>query len=176
MSYYWETVWKEFHKSGAPDLLPSNLKDDIMALNEVIYYDVNNGVYKAGFAETQEAYEAACNAVFARLDDLEKRLSRSRYLFGSAITDSDIRLYVTLARFDAAYYNAFRVNKKRLQDYSALWGYARDLYSIPAFKDNTDFNHIKIHYHLCCDRGNVFRIVPRGPDLSVWNTAHGRGA
>jgi putative glutathione S-transferase len=171
MSYYWETVWKGYHKPGAPNLLPADLKDEIIALNEVIYYDINNGVYKAGFAETQEAYEDACNAVFSRLDDLEKRLSRFRYLFGSAITDSDIRLYVTLARFDAAYYNAFRVNKKRLRDYPALWNYTRDLYNIPAFRDNTDFDHIKIHYHLCCDEGNVFRIVPKGPDLSDWNTA-----
>jgi putative glutathione S-transferase len=168
LSYYWETVWKGFHKAGAPDLFPEDLREKIIALNEVIYYDVNNGVYKAGFAETQEAYEDACERVFARLDELEKRLSKNRWLFGDRLTDADIRLYVTLARFDSAYYNCFRVNKRRLRDYPALWSYARALYAIPAFAENTDFDHIKIHYHLCCDRGNVFRLVPKGPDNSAW--------
>ncbi|GHV80056.1 hypothetical protein AGMMS49944_18470 [Spirochaetia bacterium] len=170
MSYYWETVWKGFHKKGAPDLFPEHLREDILALNETIYYEVNNGVYKAGFAETQEAYGDACEKVFNRLDILEERLGKSRYLFGDSITDSDIRLYVTLARFDAAYYNCFRVNRRRLRDYPHLWAYARDLYSIPAFSENTDFDHIKIHYHLCCDKGNVYHLIPKGPDNSDWNT------
>ncbi|MDR2629731.1 MAG: glutathione S-transferase C-terminal domain-containing protein [Spirochaetaceae bacterium] len=168
MTYYWETVWKDFHKKDAPDLFPEDLREEIIALNEVIYYEVNNGVYKAGFAETQEAYADACEKVFIRLDELEKRLAKGRYLFGDRLTDSDIRLYVTLARFDAAYYNAFRVNLRRLRDYPALWAYARSLYRIPAFRENTDFDHIKIHYHLCCDRGNVLGLLPKGPDNSDW--------
>jgi putative glutathione S-transferase len=168
LTYYWETAWKPLHKEGAPDLFPEDLQDDIRVLNDVIFNDVNNGVYKAGFASTQEAYESAYDTVFARLDELEGRLSNSRYLFGDRLTDSDIRLWVTLVRFDAAYYNAFRVNRNRLTDFSNLWRYAREIYHIPAFRETTDFDHIKRHYHLCCVPGNLYRIVPKGPDLSVW--------
>jgi len=170
LSNYWETEWKPFHTAGAPDLYPQELRADIDALNEIIFNDVNNGVYRAGFARTQEAYEIAYNDVFARLDELEQRLSSSRFLFGERLTDSDVRFYVTLARFDAAYYNAFRCNKKRIRDYPSLWRYARELYNIPAFGKNTDFDHIKRHYHLCCDPGNVYKIVPRGPDLEAWKS------
>jgi putative glutathione S-transferase len=168
LTNYWETVWKPFHKPGALDLYPENLRSSIDALNAVIFRDVNNGVYRAGFARSQAAYEEAYNAVFTRLDELEMRLAGSRYLFGDALTDSDVRLYVTLVRFDAAYYNAFRCNKKRIRDYSNLWRYARDLYEIPAFGGSTDFGHIKTHYHLCCDPGNVYRILPKGPDEKDW--------
>ncbi|MDR2247464.1 MAG: glutathione S-transferase C-terminal domain-containing protein [Treponema sp.] len=174
LSYYWETVWQEFHQPGAPDLFPEDLREDIIALNGVIFHEVNNGVYKAGFARTQEAYEAAYHTVFKRLDWLDGRLSQSRYLFGSRLTDSDIRLWVTLARFDAAYYNAFRVNRNRLIDFPNLWAYSQDLYQIPAFGANTHFDHIKAHYHVCCDPGNAFGIIPKGPDLSQWDAPHGR--
>jgi putative glutathione S-transferase len=174
LSYYWETVWRDFHKPGAPDLFPEDLREDIIALNDIIFREVNNGVYRAGFARSQEAYEAAYTTVFRRLDWLDGRLSAGRYLFGSRLTDSDIRLWVTLARFDAAYYNAFRLNRNRLADFPNLWAYARDLYQIPAFGENTYFDHIKAHYHLCCDPGNRFGIVPRGPDLSIWDSPHGR--
>jgi putative glutathione S-transferase len=174
LSYYWETVWKEFHKTGTPDLFPEKLRDDIIALNDIIFQDINNGVYKAGFARSQEAYEAAYHTVFKRLDWLDGRLSNSRYLFGGGITDSDIRLYVTLARFDAAYYTAFRTNRSRLVEFPNLWAYARDLYQIPAFGENTYFDHIKAHYHVCCDPGNTFGIIPKGPDSTIWNTPHGR--
>jgi putative glutathione S-transferase len=174
LSYYWETAWKDFHKPGAPDLFPEALREDIIALNDIIFHEVNNGVYKAGFARTQEAYEEAYTTVFRRLDWLDGRLSQSRYLFGPALTDSDIRLWVTLARFDAAYYNAFRLNRNRLVEFPHLWAYARDLYQIPAFRENTYFDHIKAHYHRCCDPGNIFGIVPKGPDCTLWDTAHGR--
>jgi putative glutathione S-transferase len=174
LSYYWETAWRDFHKIGAPDLFPERLRKDIAALNDVIFHEVNNGVYKAGFARTQSAYEDAYAKVFRRLDWLDGRLSQSRYLFGDALTDSDIRLWVTLARFDAAYYNAFRVNRNRLVDFPHLWAYARDLYQIPAFGKNTYFDHIKAHYHVCCDPGNTFDIIPKGPDAAIWNTPHGR--
>jgi putative glutathione S-transferase len=174
LTYYWETAWKEFHKPGAPDLFPEHLRDDIIALNDVIFHEVNNGVYKAGFARTQEAYEAAYALVFKRLDRLEGRLSTRRYLFGDTITDSDIRLYATLARFDSAYYNAFRVNRNRLSEFPNLWAYTRDLYQIPAFGKNTHFDDIKAHYHVCCDPGNTYGIIPKGPDLSGWNEPHGR--
>jgi putative glutathione S-transferase len=171
LSYYWATAWKPFHKPGAPDLYPEHLRKDIDSLNDIIFHEVNNGVYRAGFARSQEAYEEACRDVFARLDTLEARLSQSRYLFGDSLTDSDVRLYVTLARFDAAYYNAFRCNKRRIKDYPALWRYARALFAIPSFGDNTDFDHIKRHYHLCCDPGNVYKITPKGPDERDWRSA-----
>ncbi|MDR0526925.1 MAG: glutathione S-transferase C-terminal domain-containing protein [Spirochaetaceae bacterium] len=171
LSNYWETVWKPFHKPDAPDLYPETLRVQIDALNEIIFQDVNNGVYRAGFARSQTAYEEAYTGVFKRLDELEQRLSKSRFLFGEKITDSDVRLYVTLARFDCAYYDAFRCNKRRIRDYPALWRYARELYAIPAFGENTDFDHIKRHYHLCCDPGNVYKITPKGPDEEIWRKA-----
>ncbi|MDR1231016.1 MAG: glutathione S-transferase C-terminal domain-containing protein [Spirochaetaceae bacterium] len=174
LSYYWETVWRDFHKADAPDLFPEDLRENIIALNDIIFHEVNNGVYKAGFARSQEAYEAAYALVFKRLDWLDGRLSAGRYLFGDRLTDSDIRLWVTLVRFDAAYYNAFRVNRNRLTDFPHLWAYARDLYQIPAFGENTYFDHIKAHYHLCCDPGNIYGIVPKGPDISRWNAPPNR--
>jgi len=174
LTNYFETVWKKFHKKNAPDLYPEELRDDIDKLNDVIFHEVNNGVYKAGFAQSQESYEKAYDQVFNRLDDLEKRLENKRYLFGDYITDSDVRLYVTLARFDAAYYNGFRVNRNRIVEFPNLWGYARDLYQTPGFGDTTDFLSIKKHYHLSTIKGNIHGILPKGPDLSIWNTAHNR--
>ncbi len=174
LTNYWEVEWKKFHKEGAPELYPENLRSQIDELNGIIFRDINNGVYKAGFAKSQEAYEAAYHQVFDRLDWLEERLSHSRYLFGDSITDSDIRLYVTLARFDIAYYNGFRVNRNQLIDFPNLWGYARDLYQTEGFGDTTDFEAIKKHYHLCAVFTNPDKILPKGPDLSVWNTTHNR--
>lgn len=174
LTNYLETAWKKFHKKNAPDLYPEELRDDIDKLNNVIFHEVNNGVYKAGFAQSQESYEKAYDQVFNRLDELEKRLETKRYLFGDYITDSDVRLYVTLARFDAAYYNGFRVNRNRIVEFLNLWGYARDLYQTPGFGDTTDFLSIKKHYHLSTIKGNIHGILPKGPDLSIWNTAHGR--
>lgn len=174
-----ETAWAPLHAPGAPDLYPERLRGEIGALNEVIFHDVNNGVYKAGFARSQEAYEQAFDTLFARLDWLEERLGGSRYLLGDAITDSDVRLYTTLARFDAAYYTAFRANRKRLADYDHLWGYARDLYQTRGFGDTTDFDAIKKHYHLSGhltgQGASPYRILPLGPDPEIWNTPHGRG-
>lgn len=174
LTRYWEVEWMAFHKPGAPDLYPEDLREEIDALNDILFDEVNNGVYKAGFARSQEAYEEACSQVFDRLDWLEERLSHSRYLFGDQITESDIRLYVTLARFDIAYFNGFRVNKKMLKDYPNLWGYARDLYQQPGFGDTTNFDAIKKHYHLCCLTTNPDKILPLGPDEALWNTPHGR--
>jgi putative glutathione S-transferase len=168
LTYYWETVWSPFHAYNAPDLFPKHLRKDIMAMNDVIFNEINNGVYKAGFARSQAAYEAAYALVFKRLDWLETHLARNRYLFGDTLTDSDIRLYATLARFDAAYYSVFRLNRNRLIDFPNLWAYARGLYSIDAFRENTHFDHIKAHYHVCCDPGNRFGIIPKGPDESGW--------
>ena len=174
LTKYWEVEWKKYHKPGAPDLYPENLRSEIDELNEILYHEINNGVYKAGFARSQEAYNEAYNLVFLRLDWLEERLGKSRYLFGDSITESDVRLYVTLARFDSAYYNGFQLNRSRITDFKNLWGYVRDLYSYPEFRETTDFEAIKKHYHLCAVAGNPFKIVPNGPDITLWNTPHGR--
>lgn len=174
LTKYWELEWKEFHKKDAPDLYPEELRDDIDALNDILFHDINNGVYKCGFAKSQAAYNESFEAFFERMDELEERLSHSRYLFGNRITESDVRLYVTLARFDIAYYNGFRVNKKMLVDYPNLWGYARDLYQTPGFGDTTNFDAIKKHYHLCCLATNPNKILPLGPNLELWKTPHGR--
>ena len=173
LTRYFETKWTKFHKPGAPDLYPVELRNEIDKLNDELFDKVNNGVYKAGFARSQEAYEDAVINVFKMFDILEERLSHSRYLFGKIITESDIRLYVTLARFDIAYYNAFKVNLKSLKEYKNLWAYARDLYQTEGFGDTTDFLAIKKHYHLCCVE-NPYKILPLGPDLSDWNIPSGR--
>jgi putative glutathione S-transferase len=170
MTNYFETEWRGLHAEGAPDLYPEDIRAEIDALNDIIFHEINNGVYKAGFARSQAAYENAYALVFKRMDWLDGRLSVNEYLFGERLTDSDVRLWVTLVRFDAAYYNAFRLNRARLIDFPSLWRYARALYRIPAFRKNTDFDAIKTHYHKCCDPGNVHGIVPKGPDLSVWDT------
>lgn len=174
LTKYWEVEWKQFHKPGAPDLYPEELRKDIDELNDILFDEINNGVYKAGFARSQDAYEEAYRQVFHRLDWLEDRLSRSRYLFGDKITESDIRLYVTLVRFDVAYYNGFLLNRNRICEFPNLWGYVRDLYEQPGFGDTTDFEAIKRHYHLCAVSNNPFGIVPLGPDLSNWKAPHGR--
>lgn len=171
---YFETAWKKYHKPGAPDLYPEELREEIDALNDIIFKEVNNGVYKAGFARSQEAYEEAYHTVFNRLDWLEERLADRRYLFGDKITESDVRLYVTLARFDVAYHNIFRVNKKRLRDYDNLWAYARDLYQTPGFGNATDFAAIKKHYHIDCNPGNIHQIIAKGSDEEAWLLLHRR--
>lgn len=174
LTRYWEVEWSKYHKPGAPDLYPEELREDIDELNDILFHEINNGVYKAGFARSQEAYEEAYALVFDRLDWLEERLSHSRYLFGDKITESDIRLYVTLVRFDIAYYNGFLLNRNRISEFPNLWGYVRDLYHQPGFGDTTDFDAIKKHYHLCAVSNNPFGLLPKGPNLSGWNTPHER--
>ncbi|NHC18706.1 glutathione S-transferase family protein [Bacillus sp. MM2020_4] len=148
LTNYLETVWSPFFKENAPDLYPEHLREEIDALNDAIFHDVNNGVYKCGFAQSQEAYEEAFDILFAKLDELEQHLGTKRFLFGDYITDSDVRLYATLVRFDVAYYSAFKSNRNRIVDFPNLWGYLRDLYQTPGFGDTTDFHAIKVHYHL----------------------------
>ena len=171
LTNYWETLWSPFHKEGALNLYPEELREDIDALNEVLFHEVNNAVYKAGFAQTQAEYEKAYDLLFNRLDILEQRLSSQRYLFGDRITDSDIRLWVTLARFDVGYYMAFKTNRNRLIDFPNLWNYAKDLFQTPGFGETTDFETIKRGYQLI---SNLFRIVSAGPDQSVWFDRHDR--
>lgn len=179
LTYYFETAWKQLHKEGAPDLFPEALQPEIRELNDRIFHGINNGVYKAGFARSQEAYENAYDGVFQLLDELEERLAAQRYLFGNQLTDADVRLYVTLARFDIAYNTAFKVNRNRLVEFPNLWGYARDLYQTPGFGDTTDFEGIKVHYHLSItnDPTHTFsKILPKGPDLAGWHTEHDRAS
>lgn len=169
-----ETQFAAFHQPGAPDLYPPALREEIDAVNELVYADVNNGVYRAGFATSQAAYEGAIDALFARLDWLEARLAGQRFLVGGQLTEADIRLFTTLVRFDAVYYGHFKCNLRRLVDYPHLWGYARDLYGRPGFGDTVDFDQIKRHYYMTHDQINPTRIVPKGP-LVDWQAPHGRG-
>lgn len=168
-----ETEFTAYHKPGAPDLYPAPWRAEIDAINAVIYADVNNGVYKAGFATAQEPYEAAVDALFARLDWLEARLTGQRFLVGNALTEADIRLFTTLVRFDAVYYGHFKCNLRRLVDYPNLWAYARDLYQRPGFGETVNFDHIKRHYYLTHDKINPNHIVPKGPIMD-WLAPHGR--
>lgn len=178
LTNYLETVWSPFHKDLAPDLYPESLRQEIDALNDTIFHDVNNGVYKCGFAQSQEAYELAFDTLFARLDELEERLEKQRFLFGDSITDSDVRLYATLIRFDVAYYSAFKANRNRIVDFHNLWGYLRDLYQTPGFGDTTNFDAIKRHYHLshhiAANDQKSQNILPKGPDLSGLDSQHNR--
>jgi putative glutathione S-transferase len=168
-----ETQFAAFHAPGAPDLYPEPLRAEIDEVAELVYRDVNNGVYRAGFATSQAAYERAVHALFARLDWLEDRLATRRYLVGGRLTEADVRLFTTLARFDAVYVGHFKCNLRRLVDYPALWAYARDLYQHPAFGPTVDFDHIKRHYYTTHDQLNPSRIVPAGP-LVDWDAPHDR--
>jgi glutathionyl-hydroquinone reductase len=149
----------------AYDLYPEHLRPQLDELNDLMYATVNNGVYRSGFATTQESYHDAVTALFATLDLLEARLSAHRYLLGDAITEADVRLWVTLARFDAVYYSHFKCNLRRLTDYPNLWAYARNLYALPAFRGTTRFDQIKRHYYTTHPQLNPSRIVPDGPVL-----------
>jgi glutathionyl-hydroquinone reductase len=168
-----ETEFVAFQRPGAPDLYPAAQRREIDALATLIYHAVNNGVYKAGMATTQAAYEEAFDALFATLDALEERLARRRFLLGGQLTEVDVRLFPTLARFDAVYYLLYKCNLHRLTDYRNLWGYARDLYQRPGFGDTTDFGQIKRHYYQSPTWNNPGRIVPKGPYVS-WLEPHDR--
>ncbi|MBW3562438.1 MAG: glutathione S-transferase C-terminal domain-containing protein [Actinobacteria bacterium] len=168
------TEWAAHHRDGAPDLYPEEHRDEIDEVIEVVYHDVNNGVYEAGFAGQQDAYEEAYERLFARLDWLEDRLSDQRYLVGDTITEADVRLFTTLARFDAVYHNHFRCNRNKLVEMPVLWAYARDLFQTPGFGDTIDFVHIKRHYYLVHEELNPTGIVPAGPDLTAWADPHDR--
>src|SRR5690606_22886022 len=169
-----ETEWTAHHREGAPDLYPERHRDEIDEVSELIFHDVNNGVYKCGFAGSQEAYQEAYDKLFARLDWLSERLSRQRYLVGDTITEADVRLFTTLARFDAVYHGHFKCNRQKLSEMDVLWAYARDLFSTPGFGDTIDFDQIKRHYYVVHTDINPTRIVPAGPDLRNWLQPHHR--
>ncbi|MGH8889418.1 MAG: glutathione S-transferase family protein [Acidothermaceae bacterium] len=170
------TQWRRYHRVGAPDLYPEALRDEIDDLNKVVFSDVNNGVYRCGFAGTQRAYESAYRRLFDRLDWLSERLATSRYLVGDTITEADVRLFTTLARFDAVYHGHFKCNRQKLSELPVLWAYARDLFQTSGFGDTIDFDHIKRHYYVVHREINPTGIVPAGPDLHGWLAPHGRAA
>ena len=176
LTHYWETAWAPLHAPGAPDLYPAGLRDQIDEISAFVFGRVNNGVYRCGFARTQEAYEDAYDVLFEALDTLEDRLGRSRFLVGNQVTDADVRLWVTLVRFDAAYHGAFHCNRQRLTEFPNLWAYARDLYALPGFGSTTDFDHIKRHYYSIPVVRSQFGIVPKGPDEGAWRAPTDRAA
>jgi glutathionyl-hydroquinone reductase len=158
---------------SAVDLFPADLTDEQDRLSAFIYENVNNGVYQAGFAATQTAYEKAVRAVFTALDQLEERLRNRRYLFGNRIVETDWRLFCTLIRFDAVHHGHFKCNLRRIVDYPNLDGFLRDLYQQPSVAETVNFDHIKRHYYITHDDINPTRIVPLGPILDL-QRAHGR--
>jgi len=165
----------EFDEWGDPsvDFYPEPLRDEIDALNARIYERVNNGVYRCGFATSQEAYEEAFRLLFEMLDELEERLDSRRYLTGDRITEADWRLFTTLVRFDPVYVGHFKCNLRRIEDYPNLLGYTRDLYQQPGVAETVNLDHIKRHYYVTHGAINPTRIVPVGPDID-YDWPHGR--
>ncbi|QTN99269.1 glutathione S-transferase family protein [Brucella sp. 458] len=156
------------------DFYPAALRNQIDTLNDFIYPNINNGVYRAGFATTQEAYEEAFQQVFTALDALEQKLSQQRYLAGSSLTEADWRLFTTLVRFDPVYVGHFKCNLRRLADYPNLWNYTRDLYQTPGVAETVNMEHIKGHYYRSHKTINPTGIVPAGPEIE-YTAAHDRG-
>ena len=170
------TEWRAYHREGAPDLYPERLRDEIDDLAQVNYTEVNNGVYRCGFAGSQEAYDEAYDRLWRRLDWLEEHLATRRYLVGEHITEADVRLFTTLVRFDPVYHGHFKCNRVKLVELPNLWGYARDLFQTPGLGDTIDFTHIKAHYYVVHRDINPTGVIPGGPDLSVWASEHDRAA
>lgn len=166
---------REFDAFGdaSLDFYPADLAEEIDRLNAFVYDRVNNGVYKAGFATSQEKYEQAFDALFAALDELDTRLADRRYLLGNRQTEADWRLFTTLVRFDAVYVGHFKCNLRRIADYPNLSGYLRDLYQVPGVAETVDFHHIKRHYYASHTMINPTGVVPKGPALDL-DAPHGR--
>lgn len=157
----------------SPDLYPADLADEIESWNDLVYRTVNNGVYRAGFASTQTAYEKAALEVFDTLNRIDAVLSEKRYLTGDRFTEADLRLFPTLARFDVAYYGAFKCNIRRLTDFANLWPYAREIYQMPGIEKTVNFDIYKRGYFSKSAKRNPLGIVPVGPDID-WTAVHGR--
>jgi putative glutathione S-transferase len=168
------TEWTAHHRPGAPDLYPTAERDELHDVMDLVFRDVNNGVYRCGFAGSQSAYDAAYRRLFERLDWLSERLARRRYLMGGSISEADVRLFTTLVRFDAVYHGHFKCNRVKLTEMPVLWSYARDLFQTPGFGDTIHFPQIKEHYYVVHADINPTRIVPAGPDLAGWLTSHRR--
>jgi putative glutathione S-transferase len=176
MTLDFSTEWTAFHRDGAPQLYPKALRAEIDDVAAHVYTEVNNGVYRCGFAGSQRAYERAYDRLFDALDWLSERLAGRRYLVGDSITEADVRLFTTLVRFDPVYHGHFKCNRAKLAEMPVLWAYARDLFQTPGFGDTVDFVQIKQHYYIVHADINPTRIVPAGPELSGWLTPHGREA
>ncbi len=159
----------EFHAvtDSTVDFYPEDLHEDIDRLNAIIYENVNDGVYRAGFATSQNIYDAAVRRHFDTLDMLESRLSHQRYLFGQRLVETDWRLFVTLIRFDVVYHGHFKCNLRRIVDYPNLFGYLKDLYQYDGIAETVNFDHIKRHYYITHDDINPTRLVPLGPDQDL---------
>ncbi|OLT20028.1 glutathione-dependent reductase [Ornithinimicrobium sp. CNJ-824] len=170
------TEWTDYQRKDAPDLWPEALRDEIEAISRANYTEVNNGVYRCGFAGSQEAYDAAYDRLFARLDWLEEHLATRRYLVGEQLTLADIRLWPTLVRFDAAYHGHFKCNRSKLTEMPVLWAYARDLWQTWDFGSTVNLEHVKAHYYATHLDINPTGIVPKGPDVSGWEVPAGREA
>ncbi|MEV5650368.1 glutathione S-transferase C-terminal domain-containing protein [Nocardia sp. NPDC052254] len=170
------TEWTQYHRPGAPQLYPEDLRAEIDQVDRRVYTEVNNGVYRCGFAGSQEGYDAAYDRLFTALDWLSERLSTQRYLVGDTITEADVRLFTTLVRFDPVYHGHFKCNREKLTEQPVLWAYARDLFQTPGFGDTVDFTQIKRHYYVVHRDINPTGVVPKGPELSGWLTPHGREA
>ena len=170
------TEWAEHHREGAPRLLPEDPAEraEMDAVMRRVYTEVNNGVYRCGFAGSQEAYDEAYARLFTALDWLAERLAERRFLMGGSITEADVRLFTTLVRFDAVYHGHFKCNRNKLTEMPVLWAYARDLFQLPGFGDTVDFAQIKEHYYVVHTDINPTQIVPAGPDLRGWLDPHGR--
>jgi putative glutathione S-transferase len=158
---------------NSADYYPQALRGQIDAWNKRIYPAINNGVYRAGFATSQDAYEEAYGELFAELDHIDAHLAGNRYLLGEQLTEADIRLFTTLIRFDAVYHGHFKCNRQRLEDFAHLPGYVRDIYQLPGVADTVDFHHIKTHYYASHRTINPTGVVPLGPAID-FTTPHGR--
>lgn len=168
------TEWREFHREGAPNLIPTEQMEEMWPVIKRVFTEVNNGVYRCGFAGSQDAYDAAYVRLWDAMDWLEERLATRRYLMGDTITEADVRLFTTLARFDPVYHGHFKTNRNRLVEMEHLWGYARDLFQTPGFGDTIDFVQIKAHYYATHTEINPTGIIPQGPDLANWLDPHDR--
>jgi putative glutathione S-transferase len=166
--------WRDHHRPDAPDLWPDGIREEMDAVMKRVFTEVNNGVYRCGFAGSQQAYDEAYDRLWTAMDWLEERLADRRYLMGDAITEADVRLFTTLARFDAVYHGHFKCNRNKLIEMPNLWGYARDLFQTPGFGETIDFDQIKQHYYIVQSDVNPSGIVPKGPEIDGWLTPHGR--
>ncbi|WP_145736107.1 glutathione S-transferase family protein [Saccharopolyspora dendranthemae] len=165
--------WREHHRPGAPELYPEDLRAEIDQVNDLVF-KVNNGVYKTGFAQTQEAHEKAFAELFEAMDLLSERLAGQRFLVGDTITEADVHLFPTLVRFDAVYHGHFKANRHKVSEMPVLRDYTRDLFQTPGFGDTIHFPQIKEHYYVVHRNVNPTGIIPAGPDLSGLLEPHGR--
>lgn len=168
------TQWSGVQRDGAPDLYPESLVDEIEAVNDEVYPNINNGVYRCGFAADQSSYEDAYRDLWRAMDWVSDRLTSRRYLVGDHITLADVRLFTTLVRFDAVYFGHFKANRMMIRDMPVLRAYLQDLFQTPGFGDTVDIQQIKEHYYIVHEEINPTRVVPVGPDLSYLLEEHDR--